>query len=92
MNEQPTTHDVPLPDNFYVVLCERCARNIAVKAGPDGRPTCHTCARGFSGRVVGKAVLTGRNEPCPCGSGRKYKNCHRIPRTGSVLATWAQKE
>jgi preprotein translocase subunit SecA len=18
----------------------------------------------------------GRNEPCPCGSGRKYKNCH----------------
>jgi preprotein translocase subunit SecA len=22
----------------------------------------------------GKKV--GRNEPCPCGSGRKYKNCH----------------
>jgi preprotein translocase subunit SecA len=19
---------------------------------------------------------TGRNDPCPCGSGRKYKNCH----------------
>lgn len=19
---------------------------------------------------------TGRNRPCPCGSGRKYKNCH----------------
>ena len=19
---------------------------------------------------------TGRNEPCPCGSGRKYKHCH----------------
>jgi preprotein translocase subunit SecA len=19
---------------------------------------------------------TGRNEPCPCGSGKKYKNCH----------------
>jgi len=18
----------------------------------------------------------GRNEPCPCGSGRKYKHCH----------------
>ena len=18
----------------------------------------------------------GRNEPCPCGSGKKYKNCH----------------
>ncbi len=19
----------------------------------------------------------GRNEPCPCGSGKKYKNCHQ---------------
>jgi preprotein translocase subunit SecA len=24
--------------------------------------------------VVGKKV--GRNDPCPCGSGKKYKNCH----------------
>lgn len=23
-----------------------------------------------------RAMKTGRNEPCPCGSGRKYKNCH----------------
>ena len=23
---------------------------------------------------VGKKV--GRNEPCPCGSGKKYKKCH----------------
>lgn len=23
--------------------------------------------------------MTGRNEPCPCGSGRKYKNCHLQP-------------
>jgi uncharacterized protein YecA (UPF0149 family) len=21
-------------------------------------------------------VKTGRNDPCPCGSGKKYKNCH----------------
>ncbi len=21
-------------------------------------------------------MTPGRNEPCPCGSGRKYKNCH----------------
>jgi uncharacterized protein len=24
---------------------------------------------------VGAAPKTGRNDPCPCGSGRKYKNC-----------------
>jgi preprotein translocase subunit SecA len=23
---------------------------------------------------------TGRNDPCPCGSGRKYKRCHGDPR------------
>ena len=22
----------------------------------------------------------GRNDPCPCGSGRKYKRCHGDPR------------
>ena len=23
-----------------------------------------------------KTATVGRNEPCPCGSGKKYKNCH----------------
>jgi preprotein translocase subunit SecA len=23
-----------------------------------------------------KVPRVGRNEPCPCGSGKKYKNCH----------------
>ena len=27
-------------------------------------------------RVAGKKV--GRNDPCPCGSGRKYKKCHGV--------------
>jgi len=26
---------------------------------------------------VGKKI--GRNDPCPCGSGKKYKNCHGRP-------------
>ncbi len=25
----------------------------------------------------------GRNEPCPCGSGKKYKNCHESKTTNS---------
>ena len=25
----------------------------------------------------------GRNEPCPCGSGKKYKNCHGKPSGGA---------
>jgi preprotein translocase subunit SecA len=26
--------------------------------------------------AVRAATKVGRNEPCPCGSGRKYKHCH----------------
>ncbi|MGV6806639.1 MAG: SEC-C metal-binding domain-containing protein, partial [bacterium] len=26
--------------------------------------------------VVREAPKVGRNEPCPCGSGKKYKQCH----------------
>ena len=30
---------------------------------------------GDSGQAVGKV---GRNDPCPCGSGKKYKKCHGV--------------
>ncbi|KAB2893057.1 MAG: hypothetical protein F9K40_17435, partial [Kofleriaceae bacterium] len=28
------------------------------------------------GTVVHDAPKVGRNDPCPCGSGKKYKKCH----------------
>jgi preprotein translocase subunit SecA len=28
------------------------------------------------GTVVRQAPKVGRNDPCPCGSGKKYKKCH----------------
>jgi preprotein translocase subunit SecA len=28
--------------------------------------------------VVNKTVKVGPNDPCPCGSGKKYKKCHRL--------------
>jgi len=27
-------------------------------------------------QVVRNAAKVGRNDPCPCGSGKKYKKCH----------------
>lgn len=27
-------------------------------------------------RVVRSGAKVGRNDPCPCGSGKKYKKCH----------------
>jgi preprotein translocase subunit SecA len=29
-----------------------------------------------AGAVGAAAVAIGRNDPCPCGSGKKYKHCH----------------
>ena len=26
--------------------------------------------------IRNRGERVGRNEPCPCGSGKKYKNCH----------------
>ncbi len=28
--------------------------------------------------MVRDSVKVGRNDPCPCGSGKKYKQCHGI--------------
>ena len=32
-----------------------------------------------------KIQAVGRNEPCPCGSGKKYKHCH-LRQTGQLSA------
>jgi len=33
-------------------------------------------ARGGVEQVSRKTPKVGRNDPCPCGSGKKYKKCH----------------
>ncbi|MBQ9284273.1 MAG: SEC-C domain-containing protein [Acidaminococcaceae bacterium] len=35
-----------------------------------------TDGEGAKEPVVNKEPEIGRNDPCPCGSGKKYKNCH----------------
>lgn len=36
------------------------------------------------------AVKVGRNEPCPCGNGKKYKDCHQ--REGQAFLDRLAKE
>ena len=31
--------------------------------------------------IVNKQPKVGRNDPCPCGSGKKYKRCHGVVKT-----------
>jgi preprotein translocase subunit SecA len=39
-------------------------------AGGDGS------SNGANKQVVNKGDKVGRNDPCPCGSGKKFKKCH----------------
>jgi preprotein translocase subunit SecA len=50
-----------------------------VMARPMARPgiTNHPAEAGPARRKAREKV--GRNDPCPCGSGKKYKNCHGAP-------------
>jgi preprotein translocase subunit SecA len=42
-------------------------------AGDDGE-----APRAKAETVVRQAPKVGRNDPCPCGSGKKYKKCHGV--------------
>ena len=51
--------------------------------GSDGTEKNETTKQGANKRVVHqggtyqrRAVKVGRNDPCPCGSGQKFKKCH----------------
>ncbi len=37
------------------------------------RPTASAAAAAVAGAALARV---GRNDPCPCGSGKKYKHCH----------------
>jgi hypothetical protein len=39
--------------------------------------TCPTRGRWVGMTPYRKGPRVGRNEPCPCNSGKKYKNCHQ---------------
>ena len=57
--------------------CRLCGNRKIYKYDGVG-PVCKKCACGHSGEVTGPRKVTpatGRNEPCPCGSGKKYKKC-----------------
>jgi preprotein translocase subunit SecA len=55
-------------------------------AGPDGAGAAEQAPPGGRAaaqppqmqRPVRAAPKVGRNSPCPCGSGKKFKNCHGV--------------
>ncbi|MGH9698770.1 MAG: SEC-C metal-binding domain-containing protein, partial [Candidatus Acidiferrales bacterium] len=47
----------------------RQQQNLQFQAGP---------AQAEAPKPVRAAAKVGRNDPCPCGSGKKYKKCHGV--------------
>src|SRR6185437_2210535 len=58
-------------------------RGIAARPPPPPQPE-------VQGTFVRTERKVGRNEPCPCGSGKKYKNCHGSLSSGNDLVALAQ--
>lgn len=51
--------------------------NCKFKGNPLDAKFCGICGTLLVGsKVEAIKPRIGRNDPCPCGSGRKYKNCH----------------
>ncbi len=74
----PEPAGAPLPEPFPTLFASplpspppdrRAAR------GPRGAPPAPGPRPGAA-PAVGRQRKVGRNEPCPCGSGKKYKHCH----------------
>ena len=70
-------------------------RALAGAGAPASRPAAAAASGSGPGRVAAPArpasrvpvvkselEKVGRNQPCPCGSGRKYKMCHGRPGAG----------
>jgi preprotein translocase subunit SecA len=71
------------PDNARLRLSSAASSQVspsvaAAQAPPAGTPgaSAAAAARQTTQGTVVKGDRVGRNDPCPCGSGRKYKKCH----------------
>lgn len=49
---------------------------VRAKVPPQGRPPAKPKQEEWPSQVVRQQAKVGRNDPCPCGSGRKAKQCH----------------
>jgi preprotein translocase subunit SecA len=65
---QPARPGAPGPASPTSVLSRQSARTASAGERPEARPG--------QAQVKRNVPKVGRNDPCPCGSGKKYKYCH----------------
>ncbi len=71
---QPSAAQNPAPD----AMVAAAGADVTAAVAPAGRelPTRPAAAQVKPETFVRDGRKVGRNDPCPCGSGTKYKNCH----------------
>lgn len=76
----------------FLALHALAALSNAVVAAPADRHTVHRVKGLFRAPPIqpGRPHV-GRNEPCPCGSGKKFKSCHLTGRVSDVVTTTAKQ-
>ncbi|MFY9317404.1 MAG: preprotein translocase subunit SecA [Burkholderiales bacterium] len=73
--EPPKVDDKPHVENVRMqhASYEETFEGAAAEPGAEGEPAAAPARKPQPVRVTQKI---GRNDPCPCGSGKKYKHCH----------------
>lgn len=51
---------------------------------PSIRQTDYVAESRVAQSIQAKTSVPGRNDLCPCGSGKKYKRCHGLPQLGQL--------
>ncbi len=78
----PTANADPVPvpsgaDDLFMGPPPRAASSIPAAPAPRDSAPAVSSSLGPVGRPAAATVPeVGRNDPCPCGSGKKYKKCH----------------
>ncbi|MBN2104482.1 preprotein translocase subunit SecA [bacterium] len=67
------THEQPTPARMAAVHAEATGMAFAKQSVSDQEGNAPQAGRH---QPVHKEPKVGRNDPCPCGSGKKYKHCH----------------
>jgi len=59
-----------------MTLCDKKKWQVIVGIEPDKPEDISDVERLLNPpKPITKTITTGRNDPCPCGSGKKYKHC-----------------
>jgi SEC-C motif len=76
-------HDVRSSASAAIYLLDRvldagdpASASAAVDAAASAAPIAAGTVRTAISETYGQVKEPGRNDPCPCGSGKKYKHCH----------------